>query len=58
MGGSSVLNYMIYTRGHENDFNGWAKAGNDGKLQITSFFQHTRVKQNKQTIATIRCIRQ
>lgn len=40
MGGSSVLNYMIYTRGHENDFEGWVKAGNDGKLQITLFSTH------------------
>ncbi|KAJ8682899.1 hypothetical protein QAD02_018691 [Eretmocerus hayati] len=30
MGGSSVLNYMIATRGHPWDYNNWAAMGNEG----------------------------
>ncbi|XP_049887188.1 glucose dehydrogenase [FAD, quinone]-like [Pectinophora gossypiella] len=30
LGGSSVLNFLIYQRGHPEDYNDWASMGNDG----------------------------
>lgn len=46
MGGSSVLNYMIYTRGNRRDFDQWASFGNPGWTfdEVMPYFQ--RVEDN------------
>lgn len=30
LGGTSVINYMVFNRGHKDDYNRWSRAGNDG----------------------------
>lgn len=30
VGGTSVINYLLYNRGHQDDYNEWAAAGNGG----------------------------
>lgn len=30
LGGTSVINYMVFNRGHKDDYNRWSRAGNEG----------------------------
>ena len=41
MGGSSVINYMMYTRGNKLDFDNWARNGADGWSfnEVLPFFE-------------------
>ena len=41
MGGSSVLNYMVYTRGNRKDFENWSDLGNPGwdYENVTQYFR-------------------
>lgn len=41
LGGSSVLNFLIYQRGHAEDYNDWARLGNEGwdYAQVLPYFK-------------------
>jgi choline dehydrogenase-like flavoprotein len=46
MGGSSVLNYMVYTRGHPRDFDNWSDMGNEGWDYKNVSYYYRRMEKN------------
>lgn len=53
LGGSSVLNVMLYVRGNKNDYNQWAANGADGWSweQIFTYFLKSEDNQDHQFVA-------
>lgn len=41
LGGTSVVNYMVFNRGHKDDYNNWASAGNEGwsYVEVLPYFK-------------------
>ncbi|KAL7292880.1 hypothetical protein TKK_0013550 [Trichogramma kaykai] len=46
MGGSSVLNYMLATRGNKNDYDGWAEATGDPSWSHESMTKYLKKLEN------------
>lgn len=50
LGGSSAINSMVYIRGNQNDYNGWAKLGCEGwaYADVLPIFKKMEANQNAQ----------
>ncbi|KAK5638560.1 hypothetical protein RI129_012855 [Pyrocoelia pectoralis] len=44
LGGSSLINYFLYTRGNRDDYDNWAKSGNVGWDSDSLFQFHRRIE--------------
>ncbi|KAJ8682938.1 hypothetical protein QAD02_018730 [Eretmocerus hayati] len=53
MGGSSVLNYMMYVRANPNDYDNWVRLGNPGwsYQEVLPYFKKSEDNRDKEVVA-------